>query len=86
LAKEWIHTGPPGILDISDIVAVLPQAPSETLAAVKDLFTEGLVEMNSLKTAAFLTPEGFETADHGRKNSGHHSICSAPSIEKRKAK
>ena len=58
LAKEWDYTGPPGILDISDIVAALPLAPSETLEVLRDLFTRGLVEMNVLKTSAFLTPEG----------------------------
>ena len=63
LAKEWVYSGPPGIMDISDIVAVLPLAPSETFAAVKDLFSDGLVDMNALKTAAFLTPEGFATAE-----------------------
>ena len=26
-SKEWVHSGPPGILDISDIVAALDQAP-----------------------------------------------------------
>ena len=35
LAREWEYTGPPGILDISDIVSALPLAPSETLEAVK---------------------------------------------------
>jgi Mn-dependent DtxR family transcriptional regulator len=50
-------------MDISDIVAVLPLAPSETFAAVKDLFSDGLVDMNALKTAAFLTPEGFAAAE-----------------------
>ena len=59
LAKEWDYIGPPGILDISDIVAVLPLAPSETLEALKNLFTRGLVDMNVLKTSAFLTPEGY---------------------------
>jgi len=63
LAKEWVYSGPPGIMDISDIVAVLPLAPSETFAAVKDLFSDGLVDMNALKTAAFLTPEGFAAAE-----------------------
>jgi len=64
LAKEWIHSGPPGIMDISDIVAVLSQAPSETLAVVREMFTDGLVDMNALKTAAFLTPEGFAAAEN----------------------
>jgi DNA-binding transcriptional ArsR family regulator len=63
LAKEWDHTGPPGILDISDIVAALDLAPGETLQALKALYQGGLVDMNKLKTAAFLTPEGYEAAE-----------------------
>ncbi|WP_372681158.1 hypothetical protein [Desulfosarcina sp.] len=62
LAKEWDYTGPPGILDISDVVAALPLAPSETLEAVKTLFACGLIDMNTLKSSAFLTPEGYDTA------------------------
>jgi len=63
LAKEWDLKGPPGIMDISDIVAVLPLAPSETLAALKGLYTSGLIDMNALKTSAFLTPEGYAATD-----------------------
>ena len=63
LAKEWDLKGPPGIMDISDIVAVLPLAPSETLAALKGLYAVGLIDMNTLKTSAFLTPEGYAAAD-----------------------
>ena len=37
-------------------------APSRTLAALKELFVAGLVDMNQLKTSAFLTPEGYEAA------------------------
>ena len=59
LAKEWDYSGPPGIMDVSDIVAALPMAPSETLKAVKRLFTDGLIDMNELKTSAFLTPDGY---------------------------
>jgi hypothetical protein len=62
LAKEWDTTGPPGILDIGDIVAALPLAPSDTLAALKQLFVSGLVDMNQLKSGAFLTPEGYDAA------------------------
>ena len=62
LAREWDMTGPPGILDISDIVAALPLAPGDILAALKRLFTSGLVDMNQLKTGAFLTPEGYEAS------------------------
>ncbi len=60
LAKEWDMKGPPGIMDVSDIVAALPLAPSDTLAALKDLYTHGLIDMNKLKTSAFLTPEGYD--------------------------
>lgn len=63
LAREWDYTGPPGILDVSDIVAAVPLAPSETLETIKELFTRGLVDMNRLKTAVFLTPEGYETKE-----------------------
>ena len=66
LAKEWELSGPPGILDLSEIVAALPLAPSEALAAVKELFVAGLVDMNPLKTSAFLTPEGYATVEQKR--------------------
>ena len=62
LAREWDFKGPPGLLDISEIVAALPLAPSDILATLKDLFERGFVDMNSLKTSAFLTPEGYEAA------------------------
>ena len=62
LSREWEMTGPPGILDTSDIVMACPAAPSEILAELRQLFAEGLVDMNNLETAAYLTPEGRETA------------------------
>jgi Mn-dependent DtxR family transcriptional regulator len=68
LAKEWDMTGPPGIMDVSDIVAALPLAPSETLAALKDLFANGLIDMNKLKTSAFLTPEGYAAVESERQD------------------
>lgn len=67
LAKEWDMKGPPGIIDVSDIVAALPLAPSDTLAALKDLYTNGLIDMNKLKTSAFLTPEGYEAVERERE-------------------
>ncbi|BBO71761.1 hypothetical protein DSCA_56910 [Desulfosarcina alkanivorans] len=63
LAREWDFKGPPGILDISDITAVLPLAPSDVVAGLKALFERGLVDMNRLKTSAFLTPEGYDAAN-----------------------
>jgi len=62
LAKEWKHSGPPGIMDVSDIVAAVDQAPSATMQALKSLFQAGLADMNALKTAAYLTPEGHAAA------------------------
>ncbi len=62
MAREWDLKGPPGILDISEIVAALSMAPSDVLAGLKDLFERGLLDMNSLKTSAFLTPEGYAAA------------------------
>ena len=59
LAKERDYSGPPGIVDISDIVAAPAQAPGQTLRALKDLYRDGLVDMNQHKTSAFLTPEGY---------------------------
>lgn len=67
LAKEWDFSGPPGIMDISDIIAALPQAPSQTLQALKSLFQSGLIDMNKFKTSAFLTPEGYAAAETNRK-------------------
>lgn len=63
LAKEWDHGDPPGILDISLIVAALDQAPSDTFDALQALFSTGLIDMNTLETAAFLTPEGYAAAE-----------------------
>ena len=63
LAKEWNHSGPPGIMDVSDIVTAVGQSPSATIQALKSLFQTGLVDMNVLKTSAFLTPEGHAAAN-----------------------
>jgi DNA-binding transcriptional ArsR family regulator len=63
LAKEWEYSGPPGIMDISDIVTAMDLAPSETLQALKVLYQNGLVDMNTLKSSAFLTPEGYAAAE-----------------------
>ena len=62
LAKEWNYNGPPGIMDISDVVSAVSLPPSETMAIIKTLYQSGLLDMNSLKTSAFLTPEGYERA------------------------
>jgi len=66
LAKEWDYNGPPGLLDISLIVTALDQAPSDTFDALQRLFKNGLVDMNELKNAAFLTPEGYDATEQAR--------------------
>ena len=66
LAKEWRHSGPPGILDISQVVAALDQAPSDTFSGIQTLFQAGLVDMNEMETAVFLTPEGYAAAEVSR--------------------
>lgn len=60
LAKEWESKGPPGIMDVGDIVSIIPLAPSETMETIRALFLSGLVDMNRFKTSAYLTPEGYE--------------------------
>jgi len=47
-------------------VAALGQAPGATLQALKSLFQCGMVDMNVLKTSAFLTPEGYAAAQAER--------------------
>ena len=64
LAKEWDMTGPPGIMDISDIVTAVSLAPSETLEALRNLYTNGLIDMNEAKTSAFLTPDGYAAVNY----------------------
>ena len=63
LVKEWDHTGPPGIMDVSDIVSAVSLAPSETMETIKALFQSGLLDMNSLKTAVFLTADGYKVCE-----------------------
>jgi Mn-dependent DtxR family transcriptional regulator len=62
LAKEWRMKGPPGIVEISTIIAAVDLAPSEASEAIASLFRTGLIDMNRFKTSAFLTPEGYDAA------------------------
>ncbi len=59
LAKEWELKGPPGILDVGDVVSILSLAPSDSMETIKELFLSGLVDMNTFKTSVYLTPEGY---------------------------
>ncbi len=59
LAREWEFKAPPGIMDVGDIVSILPLAPSDTMESIRELFSSGLIDMNRFKTSAYLTPEGY---------------------------
>ncbi len=59
LAKEWELKGPPGIMDVGDIVSITSLAPSDSMETIRELFLSGLVDMNTFKTNAYLTPEGY---------------------------
>lgn len=59
LAKEWELKGPPGIMDVGDIVSIISLAPSDSMEAIRELFLSGLVDMNTFKTSVYLTPEGY---------------------------
>lgn len=67
LAEEWDASGPPGILDIPELAAQATLALDEVREAVSSLFAEGAVDMDELKSAVYLTPEGYETACGVRK-------------------
>ena len=56
LAKEWELKGPPGIMDVGDIVSIISLAPSDSMETIRELFLSGLVDMNTFKTSAYLTP------------------------------
>ncbi|MCG8684218.1 MAG: hypothetical protein MI892_05045 [Desulfobacterales bacterium] len=60
LAREWESNGPPGIMEVGDIVSIIPSAPSDTMETIRELFASGFIDMNTFKTSAFLTPEGYE--------------------------
>ncbi len=60
LAREWEFKGPPGIMDVGDIVSIIPLAPGDTMETLRELFSSGLIDMNTFKTSAYLTPEGYE--------------------------
>ena len=66
LAREWDLNGPPGIMDISDVAALVTLAPSDTMATIRELFASGFIQMNPLKTSLWLTPEGY---DHAKNHS-----------------
>jgi len=38
LGKEWELKGPPGILDVGDVVSILSLAPSDSMETIRELF------------------------------------------------
>ena len=43
------------------------------MAALKDLYARGLIDMNKLKTSAFLSPEGYDAVEREGERGGHQS-------------
>lgn len=62
LAREWENAGPPGIVDIIDIARYLGSSVDEIRQAIAPLFEGGVVDVDRLGTAAFLTPDGYAQA------------------------
>ena len=62
LAREWESAGPPGIVDIIDIARYLGVSVDEIRQALAPLFEGGVVDVDRLGTAAFLTPDGYAQA------------------------
>ena len=59
LAKEWDQTGPPGIMDLSDIAGHLNISVEDVRRVIKPLFVMGAVDTDRSGFAAFLTPKGY---------------------------
>jgi Mn-dependent DtxR family transcriptional regulator len=63
LADEWDKSGPPGYLETKILAQRLDVSVWKTKSAIKSLFVKGLVDSDELETyAAYLTPEGYQTA------------------------
>lgn len=67
LADEWDTCGPPGILEIADLSGQTGLAVEEVREALNSMFTGGIVDMDELRSAVYLTPEGYEKACRVRK-------------------
>ena len=62
LAREWEEAGPPGLMDMIEIARYLDLPLDEIRQAVHPLFVAGVVDVDRLGAAAYLTPEGYERA------------------------
>jgi DNA-binding MarR family transcriptional regulator len=71
LAKEWEQTGPPGIMDISDIAGRLNISAEDVRRAIKPLFVMGAVDTDRVGFAAYLTPKGYALSRKEQSVSDH---------------
>ena len=63
LADEWDKSGPPGILETTEIAKALGITIPDTKKLVHSLFVKGLVGSDEIDIyAAYLLPEGYELA------------------------
>ena len=44
LAREREFKDPPGIMDVGDIVSIIPVAPSDTMEVLRELFMKSTVK------------------------------------------
>ncbi len=59
LAKEWAHSGPPGIMDIKRCCSSLGSSPQCDLASAKDAVSKRLGRYEFLKNQRLSHPRGI---------------------------
>jgi hypothetical protein len=63
LSDEWQKSGPPGFLETTAIAHALKTTTADARSIIHSLFVKGLVGTDKVDIyAAYLTPEGYETA------------------------
>ena len=66
LAKEWQNSGPPGYMENDVLAQQMNQSVEKTKSVIHSLFVKGLVDSDEREHyAAYLTPDGYETAQSG---------------------
>jgi hypothetical protein len=71
-ATAWDHTGPPGIMDLSDIAGKLNISVEDVRRAITPLFVMGAVDTDRVGFAAYLTPKGYALSSKQQSESDHH--------------
>jgi len=70
LADEWEKSGPPGYVETSIIAKRMGVSTPDAKSVIRSLFVKGLVDTDKVDIfAAYLTPEGYESARNDCKPS-----------------